>query len=84
MLAERLASNTFQGWHTRLEYVIQRITPSVPIHEAIYSWRNEVLHGEDFVSTKNRVVLNIAILFLLEKCRDDYVALADIARNVEQ
>lgn len=83
MLAEELSSNSFKHWHTRLKPVIQRITPSASLYEAIYGWRNEVLHGNDFVRYKNRVVLNIALLFLLEKCRTNYDAVANSASDIE-
>ncbi len=83
MHAESIASCTFGGWHTRLEQVVHRITPSEPLYKAIYSWRNEVLHGNDFVAFKNRIVFNIAILFLLEKCRDNYEDLVNAAKSTE-
>lgn len=81
MQSESLSSQVFQGWHSRLENVVQRITPTAPLYTAIYGWRNEVLHGGDFVASKNRIILNLAILFLLEKCRNDYAELASKAKK---
>ncbi len=82
MQAEALSSTALSGLHYRLEQVVQRITPSEPLYMAIYTWRNETLHGNDFAAIKNRIVFNIAILFLLEKCCENYKDLVSIAKKL--
>ena len=72
LLEQSIASHELSESLQRLRSHFQRLNPTTPLVDLVYSWRNATLHGADEVTAISGTIFNFCLLLGLELVRPNY------------